>query len=115
ASLIGGTFGVINGLAIAQGFSVPSSFLAAHPGTMTVGFIMPVAMGLAEWGLRHTHPDEPITRSGKVQVGLMAFAFLWVLGATPRLVPSSSVSRSFISSVRFRWLAAISWQFPDTN
>jgi hypothetical protein len=82
ASVIGGAFGVINGLSIALGFSVPASFFGAHPGSMTVGFIMPVAMGLAEWGLRRDQPDEPASRPGKVQVGLMALAFVWVLGMT---------------------------------
>lgn len=82
ASAIGGAFGVINGLAMALEFSVPTSFFAAHPGTMTVGFIMPVAMGLAEWGLRRNEPDAPATRAGKVQVALMALSFAWVLGLT---------------------------------
>jgi len=82
ASVIGGALGVINGLAIAFSFSVPSSFFAAHPGTMTVGFIMPVAMGLAEWGLRRDEPDQAATRAGKVQATLMALAFTWVLVLT---------------------------------
>ena len=82
SSVIGGTFGVVNGLAIAFAWTwVPGSFFEAHPGTMEVGFIIPVAMGLAEWGLRPT-PEERLTRAGRAQVGLMAIAFLWVLGFT---------------------------------
>lgn len=82
SSVIGGTFGVVNGLAIALEWSwVPTTFFEAHPGTMEVGFIIPVAMGLAEWGLRPT-PEDRVTRAGRAQVGLMAFAFLWVLGFT---------------------------------
>lgn len=82
ASVIGGAFGVVNGLAMALEFSVPTSFFQAHPGTMTVGFIMPVAMGLAEWGMRRDEPDSPATRPGKVQVALMVLAFAWVLALT---------------------------------
>ncbi len=79
-SIIGGSFGVLNGLAIARGWGwVPESFFDAHPGTMEVGFIIPVAMGLAEWGLRRGMPDERATRAGLAQVGFMFVAFLWVL------------------------------------
>lgn len=82
SSVIGGVFGVVNGMAIALDWTwVPDTFFEAHPGTMEVGFIIPVAMGLAEWGLRPV-PEERVTRAGRVQVGLMAVAFLWVLGFT---------------------------------
>lgn len=83
SSVIGGMFGVVNGLAIALDWTwVPASFFAAHPGTMEVGFIIPVAMGLAEWGLRRDMPGQRVTRAGRAQVGLMLLAFLWVLGFT---------------------------------
>jgi hypothetical protein len=78
-SVLGGLFGVINGLALAFGWSVPDSFFEAHPGTMEIGFVMPVAVGLAEWGLRPDRRGEPATRAGKVQVGLFFVAFLVVL------------------------------------
>lgn len=81
SSVIGGLFGVINGLGIAFGWTwVPRAFFEAHPGTMEVGFVIPVAMGLSEWGLRRGVLDERASRAGVVQVGLMAVAFLWVLG-----------------------------------
>lgn len=83
SSVIGGLFGVVNGLAIALEWTwVPVSFFAAHPGTMEVGFIIPVAMGLAEWGLRGDSSEQRVTRAGWAQVGLMLTAFLWVLGFT---------------------------------
>lgn len=79
-SVLGGVFGVINGLGIAFGWSwVPASFFEAHPGTMEIGFVMPIAMGLAEWGLRPARRDEAASRPGKVQVGLMFVAFLVIL------------------------------------
>lgn len=80
SSVLGGMFGVVNGLSIAFDWTwVPQSFFEAHPGTMEVGFIIPVTMGLAEWGLRRV-PEERVTRAGRIQVGLMVVAFLWVLG-----------------------------------
>lgn len=83
SSVIGGAFGVVNGLAIALEWTwVPASFFAAHPGTMEVGFIIPVAMGLSEWGLRGASSEHEVTRPGWAQVGFMMVAFLWVLGFT---------------------------------
>jgi hypothetical protein len=79
-SVLGGVFGVINGFAIARGWDwVPDSFFDAHPATMEVGFVIPVAMGLAEWSLRRGEPDQRATRAGWAQVGLMFVAFSWVL------------------------------------
>lgn len=81
SSVLGGGFGVINGFAIAFDWTwVPTSFFEAHPGTMEIGFTMPVAMALAEWGMTIGSPDERPNRWGLAQVGLMAVAFLWVLG-----------------------------------
>lgn len=81
SSVIGGSFGVLNGLAIAYDWTwVPESFFEAHPGTMEIGFTMPVAMGLAEWGMRIGTPDEKPNRWGIAQAVLMMVAFVWVLG-----------------------------------
>lgn len=80
ASVLGGTFGVINGLAIALEWTwVPESFFGAHPGTMEVGFVIPAALGLAEWVLRRGETPERPTRSGYVQAGLLFGAFAWIL------------------------------------
>jgi hypothetical protein len=81
SSMLGGAFGVFNGFAIAFDWTwVPESFFEAHPGTMEIGFVMPVAMGLAEWGMRIGEPDEAATRLGKIQAALVMVGFLWVLG-----------------------------------
>lgn len=81
SSVLGGTFGVLNGFAIAFSWTwVPESFFEAHPGTMEIGFTMPVALALAEWGMRIGAPDERPTRAGLVQAVLMMVGFLWVLG-----------------------------------
>ena len=79
SSVLGGLFGVLNGFAIAFEWDWPEQLFEAHPGTMEIGFTMPVALALAEWGLRRGTPDERPTRSGYVQAGLMFAAFAWVL------------------------------------
>jgi hypothetical protein len=81
SSMLGGMFGVINGFAIAFEWTwVPESFFEAHPGTMEIGFVMPVAMGLAEWGMRIGEVEEPADRLGKIQAVLVMIGFAWVLG-----------------------------------
>ena len=80
SSVIGGTFGVLNGIALARGWAdYPDALFDAHPGTMEIGFVVPVAMGVSEWVLRLGTPDEKPSRSGYVQVVLMFLAFAWVL------------------------------------
>jgi hypothetical protein len=82
SSVLGGSFGVLNGLALARGWDwVPSSFFDAHPGTMEIGFVIPVAMGLAEWGMRRNQMDQPAPLWGFIQVGLMFAAFAVILAA----------------------------------
>ncbi len=79
SSMIGGSFGVFNGLAIALEWSVPESFFGAHPGTMEVGFVIPAAVGVAEWVLRRGEAPQRPTRAGWAQALLLAGAFVWVL------------------------------------
>ena len=80
SSVIGGGFGVFNGFAIAFEWSVPEVLFEVHPGTMEIGFTLPAAMALAEWGMRRGQPDERPNRWGIAQFVLMAVAFLWVIG-----------------------------------
>lgn len=80
SSVLGGTFGVLNGIAVAQHWTrYPDGLFEAHPGTMEIGFVVPVAMGVSEWILTLGRPDEKPTRLGKAQVVLMFLAFAWVL------------------------------------
>ena len=52
-SVIGGVLGVLLATKIATGRDViPDGGEDAHPATMVVGFLIPVGMALAEWGLR---------------------------------------------------------------
>jgi hypothetical protein len=80
-SVLGGLFGVLVGMAMGFGWDIPASFYGAHPSTMEVGFTIPVAMALAEWGLRPSRRNQPASRPGKLQVALMFLAFVAVLTA----------------------------------
>ncbi|MGE0796326.1 MAG: hypothetical protein AB7O29_13425, partial [Acidimicrobiia bacterium] len=69
-SVVGGVLGVLLATKIATGRDVlPSGGEDAHPATMVVGFLIPVGMALAEWGLRGS-PTEPAGRLGRAQIGL---------------------------------------------
>jgi len=72
-SAVGGVVGVLLGYEIATGHNVlPSGGEDAHPGTMVVGFLIPVGMALSEWCFKWPRPD-PARRLGTIQ---MVFPFL---------------------------------------
>ncbi|MBI5946720.1 MAG: hypothetical protein HY875_01110 [Chloroflexi bacterium] len=72
-SVAGGVVGVLLGYEIATGRNVlPSGGEDAHPGTMVVGFLIPVGMALSEWCFKWPRPD-PARRLGTIQ---MVFPFL---------------------------------------
>jgi hypothetical protein len=69
-SVVGGVLGVLLATKIATGRDViPAGGEDAHPATMVVGFLIPVGMGLAEWGLRGSD-IRPAGRLGTAQIGL---------------------------------------------
>ena len=69
-SVVGGIIGVLLATEIATGRNVLTDGGSdAHPATMVVGFLIPVGMALAEWGLRG-RTTEPAGRLGVAQVGL---------------------------------------------
>ena len=69
-SVAGGVIGVLLATKIATGRDVvPDGGEDAHPATMVVGFLIPVGMALAEWGLRGS-ALEPAGRLGRAQIGL---------------------------------------------
>jgi hypothetical protein len=69
-SVVGGVIGVLLATEIATGRDVlPSGGEDAHPATMVVGFLIPVGMALAEWGLCGSSL-QPAGRSGRYQIGL---------------------------------------------
>ena len=69
-SVIGGVIGVLLATKIATGREViPDGGEDAHPATMVVGFLIPVGMALAEWGLL----GSAVRRAGRLgwaQIGL---------------------------------------------
>lgn len=72
-SVVGGVIGVLLATEIATGRNVLTDGGSdAHPATMVVGFLIPVGMALAEWGLRGTG-SGPAGRLGTAQV---AFPFV---------------------------------------
>ncbi len=79
SSVTGGIVGVLWGIVIASGNQVkalPSDGEGAHPATMVVGFLVPVAAALVEWWLRPDEVAKPATRGGLVQMLLLFFGGL---------------------------------------
>ncbi|HEY4668550.1 MAG TPA: hypothetical protein VIH05_02110 [Tepidiformaceae bacterium] len=72
-SVVGGVLGVLLGLEIATGNNfLPDGGEDAHPATMVVGFLIPVALAMSEWAFSFPHPPKA-TRAGVIQ---MVFPFL---------------------------------------
>lgn len=71
-SIVGGLLGVLLGLEIATGDNyLPDGGEDAHPATMVVGFLIPVALSMAEWAFFFPNPPKA-TRLGIIQ---MVFPF----------------------------------------
>jgi hypothetical protein len=72
-SVVGGVLGVLLATEIATGRDVlTDGGEDAHPATMVVGFLIPVGMALAEWGLRGTH----LGRAGRLGTAQVALPFV---------------------------------------
>ncbi|MGV3758656.1 MAG: hypothetical protein ACO1PW_03820 [Actinomycetota bacterium] len=72
-SVVGAVIGVLLATKIATGWDVlPDGGTDAHPATMVVGFLIPVGMALAEWGLR----GQDLPRADRLGTLQMAFPFL---------------------------------------
>lgn len=70
-SVTGGVLGVLLGIMIATGAKVlPEGGEGAHPGTMVIGFLVPVGMATIEWWLAPDRATAPATRGGWWQIGL---------------------------------------------
>lgn len=71
-SVVGAVLGVLLATKIATGWDVlPDGGSDAHPATMVVGFLIPVGMALAEWGLR----GRDLPRADRLGTLQMAFPF----------------------------------------
>lgn len=72
-SVIGGVIGVLLATEIATGRNVVTDGGSdAHPATMVVGFLVPVGMALAEWGLR----GAALERAGRLGTAQVALPFV---------------------------------------
>ena len=72
-SVVGGVIGVLLATEIATGRNtVTDGGSDAHPATMVVGFLIPVGMALAEWGLR----GSALERAGRLGVAQVALPFV---------------------------------------
>lgn len=70
-STTGAVLGVLLGLLIARPtWGISTTVQDAHPATMVVGFLVPVAMAFIEWVARPSSVDERATRLGQAQIGL---------------------------------------------
>jgi hypothetical protein len=92
-SVTGGVLGVLLGLELATGDNyLPSGGEDAHPGTMVVGFLVPVAMAMVEWAFFFPNPPKA-TRLGQVQMvfpfagGILLMVGL-LLDVTPLAAPA---------------------------
>src|SRR5688572_1991115 len=71
-SIVGGVLGILLGLELATGDNyLPDGGEDAHPATMVVGFLIPVALAMAEWAFFFPSPPKA-TRAGAIQ---MVFPF----------------------------------------
>lgn len=71
-SVIGGVIGLLLAIEIATGSNVVTDGGGdAHPATMVVGFLIPVGMALAEWGLR----GSSLERAGRLGTAQVALPF----------------------------------------
>ncbi|MDP1803841.1 MAG: hypothetical protein Q8K72_01620 [Acidimicrobiales bacterium] len=72
-SVVGGMIGVLLATEIATGRNVVTDGGSdAHPATMVVGFLIPVGMALAEWGLR----GAGLERAGRLGAAQVALPFV---------------------------------------
>jgi hypothetical protein len=71
-AIIGGILGTLLGIELASGKNViPGDGAGAHPAMMVIGFLLPIAMGMAEWAFAFPTPPRA-TRLGIIQ---MVFPF----------------------------------------
>jgi hypothetical protein len=90
-SVTGGVLGVLWGILIASDQDIktlPKDGEDAHPATMVVGFLIPVAVAMIEWGLRREDLEKKAPRAGFIQMVLLFLAGLsLMLGVLLDVVP----------------------------
>ncbi len=121
-SVAGGTIGVLLATRIATGREVvPTGAADAHPGTMVIGFLIPVGMALAEWGFGWP-TLKAATRLGKWQIGLpFAGGLILMIGLLFDIMPLAPIAAlvelaGVVVFVKRMWpnLRAVSWLKSST-
>lgn len=120
-SVTGGVLGVLLAVMIATGRHVlPEGGQGAHPGTMVIGFLVPVGMATIEWWLAPDRATAPATRGGWWQIGL-PFAggvaiMLGLLLAFPPLIflslPFEVAGIVILAKRMWPHLRALNWTEP---
>lgn len=117
-SVAGAVLGVLLATKIATGRDViPAGGEDAHPATMVVGFLIPVGMALAEWGLRGS-ALEPAGRLGRAQIALpflggvvLMMGFLLDIDALPPLAALVELAGVVIFCIRlFPAVRRVDWR-----
>lgn len=122
-SVAGGTIGVLLATRIATGREViPSGAADAHPGTMVIGFLIPVGMALAEWCFGWP-TLKAATRLGKWQIGLpFAGGLILMVGLLFDIMPLAPIAAlvelaGVVVFVKRMWpnLRAVNWLKSSTT
>jgi hypothetical protein len=119
-SVVGGSIGVMLAARIATGTDAfPAGASDAHPATMVVGFLIPVGMALAEWGLCWPRLEPPGWR-GTLQIAFpFAGGIVIMLGLLFDITPLTPLGAllELAGVVLFVWrlwppFRAVDWQQP---
>ncbi|MCB9491994.1 MAG: hypothetical protein H6674_07990 [Dehalococcoidia bacterium] len=96
-SATGAVLGVLLGILLASPDSgISTTVQDAHPATMVVGFLVPVAMAFVEWVARPASVKERATRLGQVQVALpFAGGVILVVALLAEIDPLAGIATLF--------------------
>ena len=96
-SATGAVLGVLLGILLASPDSgISTTVQDAHPATMVVGFLVPVAMAFVEWVARPASVKERATRLGQIQVALpFAGGVILVVALLAEIDPLAGIATLF--------------------
>ena len=116
-SVTGGVLGVLYGILLASDIkALPDGGEDAHPATMVVGFLVPVGMALAEWGLRPEDADKPATRGGFWQMTLLFLGgFTLMVGILLDVVPLITLNLPFSIAATVMFIVRNRSSFPKVG
>lgn len=88
-SVSGAVLGILWGIQLAnETQALPTDGEGAHPATMVVGFLVPVALAISEWWLAPDRARTRASRSGAIQMGLLfAAGVIFMVGVLLGITP----------------------------